>query len=169
MKLCNFTRDMFFCWKQLEKQRRTDQELKKRVLKLEFCLQESRSQIRKLQRVCTYTCVSFPFNKWKRKHDFDFACSASIIVHIHLWPSWPSWIEYMPPYPWASTQDLWQLKLTNQIINAILPCEWSISATAVGHNHVWKMCTTKSNRSLIHAFWKTILFSISGLIFSGTS
>ncbi|KQK07678.1 nuclear envelope-associated protein 2 [Brachypodium distachyon] len=35
---------------QLEKQRRTDQELKKRVLKLEFCLQESRSQIRKLQR-----------------------------------------------------------------------------------------------------------------------
>lgn len=36
---------------QLEKQRRTDQELKKRVLKLEFCLQESRSQIRKLQRV----------------------------------------------------------------------------------------------------------------------
>ncbi|KAE8798362.1 tropomyosin-like [Hordeum vulgare] len=36
---------------QLEKQRRTDQELKKRVLKLEFCLQESRSQIRKLQRM----------------------------------------------------------------------------------------------------------------------
>uniref|UniRef100_N1R138 Uncharacterized protein n=1 Tax=Aegilops tauschii TaxID=37682 RepID=N1R138_AEGTA len=36
---------------QLEKQRRTDQELKKRVLKLEFCLQESRSQIRKLQRL----------------------------------------------------------------------------------------------------------------------
>ncbi|KAB1202054.1 hypothetical protein CJ030_MR8G029133 [Morella rubra] len=35
---------------QLEKQRRTDQELKKRVLKLEFCLQESRSQTRKLQR-----------------------------------------------------------------------------------------------------------------------
>ncbi|EMS68086.1 hypothetical protein TRIUR3_19439 [Triticum urartu] len=35
----------------LEKQRRTDQELKKRVLKLEFCLQESRSQIRKLQRL----------------------------------------------------------------------------------------------------------------------
>lgn len=36
---------------QLEKQRRTDQELKKRVLKLEFCLQEARSQTRKLQRV----------------------------------------------------------------------------------------------------------------------
>ncbi|KAI4367293.1 hypothetical protein MLD38_023048 [Melastoma candidum] len=37
--------------KQLEKQRRADQELKKRVLKLEFCLQEARTQItRKLQR-----------------------------------------------------------------------------------------------------------------------
>ncbi|KAJ1692039.1 hypothetical protein LUZ63_008737 [Rhynchospora breviuscula] len=36
---------------QLEKQRRTDQELKKKILKLEFCLQESRSQIRKLQRI----------------------------------------------------------------------------------------------------------------------
>ncbi|KAJ0253155.1 Nuclear envelope-associated protein 2 [Hirschfeldia incana] len=36
---------------QLEKQRRTDQELKKKVLKLEFCLQEARSQTRKLQRV----------------------------------------------------------------------------------------------------------------------
>ncbi|KAJ4775930.1 hypothetical protein LUZ62_060192 [Rhynchospora pubera] len=36
---------------QLEKQRRTDQELKKKILKLEFCLQESRSQIRKLQRM----------------------------------------------------------------------------------------------------------------------
>lgn len=36
---------------QLEKQRRVDQELKKRVLKLEFCLQESRSQMRKLQRM----------------------------------------------------------------------------------------------------------------------
>ncbi|XP_030551717.1 nuclear envelope-associated protein 2 isoform X1 [Rhodamnia argentea] len=36
---------------QLEKQRRVDQELKKRVLKLEFCLQESRSQTRKLQRM----------------------------------------------------------------------------------------------------------------------
>ncbi|MFQ6650210.1 hypothetical protein Gotur_022176 [Gossypium turneri] len=35
---------------QLEKQRRADQELKKRVLKLEFCLQEARSQTRKLQR-----------------------------------------------------------------------------------------------------------------------
>ncbi|KAE8706423.1 Encodes alpha-helical IF-like protein isoform 2 [Hibiscus syriacus] len=37
--------------KQLEKQRRADQELKKRVLKLEFCLQEARSQTRKLQRM----------------------------------------------------------------------------------------------------------------------
>lgn len=36
---------------QLEKQRRADQDLKKRVLKLEFCLQEARSQTRKLQRV----------------------------------------------------------------------------------------------------------------------
>ncbi|KAF7818017.1 nuclear envelope-associated protein 2-like [Senna tora] len=36
---------------QLEKQRRADQELKKRVLKLEFCLQETRSQTRKLQRM----------------------------------------------------------------------------------------------------------------------
>ncbi|KAG6645833.1 hypothetical protein I3843_08G145300 [Carya illinoinensis] len=36
---------------QLEKQRRADQELKKRVLKLGFCLQEARSQTRKLQRM----------------------------------------------------------------------------------------------------------------------
>lgn len=36
---------------QLEKQRRADQELKKRVLKLEFCLQEARAQTRKLQRM----------------------------------------------------------------------------------------------------------------------
>lgn len=36
---------------QLEKQRHTDQELKKRVLRLEFCLQEARSQTRKLQRM----------------------------------------------------------------------------------------------------------------------
>ncbi|KAI4368239.1 hypothetical protein MLD38_016816 [Melastoma candidum] len=36
---------------QLEKQRRADQELKKRVLKLEFCLQEARAQARKLQRL----------------------------------------------------------------------------------------------------------------------
>lgn len=36
---------------QLEKQQRADQELKKRVLKLEFCLQETRSQTRKLQRI----------------------------------------------------------------------------------------------------------------------
>ncbi|XP_058076706.1 nuclear envelope-associated protein 2-like isoform X2 [Magnolia sinica] len=36
---------------QLEKHRRSDQEIKKRVLKLEFCLQEARSQVRKLQRV----------------------------------------------------------------------------------------------------------------------
>lgn len=35
---------------QLEKHRRTDQDLKKKVLKLEFCVQESRSQMRKLQR-----------------------------------------------------------------------------------------------------------------------
>ncbi|KAF6154946.1 hypothetical protein GIB67_018383 [Kingdonia uniflora] len=35
----------------LEKHRRADQELKKRVLKLEFCLQEARSQTRKLQRM----------------------------------------------------------------------------------------------------------------------
>ncbi|XP_022897444.1 nuclear envelope-associated protein 2-like [Olea europaea var. sylvestris] len=36
---------------QLEKHRRADQELKKKVLKLEFCLQESRAQTRKLQRM----------------------------------------------------------------------------------------------------------------------
>ncbi|GMH07708.1 hypothetical protein Nepgr_009548 [Nepenthes gracilis] len=36
---------------QLEKHRRANQELKKRVLKLEFCLQEARSQTRKLQRM----------------------------------------------------------------------------------------------------------------------
>uniref|UniRef100_A0A6N2KD62 Uncharacterized protein n=1 Tax=Salix viminalis TaxID=40686 RepID=A0A6N2KD62_SALVM len=36
---------------QLEKQRRADQELKKRVLKLEFCLQEARAQTRRLQRM----------------------------------------------------------------------------------------------------------------------
>ncbi|KAK9281042.1 hypothetical protein L1049_003934 [Liquidambar formosana] len=36
---------------QLEKNRRADQELKKRVLKLEFCLQETRTQTRKLQRM----------------------------------------------------------------------------------------------------------------------
>ncbi|XP_071698484.1 nuclear envelope-associated protein 2-like isoform X2 [Rutidosis leptorrhynchoides] len=36
---------------QLEKHRRADQELKKRVLKLEFCLHEARAQTRKLQRV----------------------------------------------------------------------------------------------------------------------
>ncbi|KAJ8752235.1 hypothetical protein K2173_003871 [Erythroxylum novogranatense] len=36
---------------QLEKQRRTDQDLKKRVLKLEFCLHEARAQTRKLQRM----------------------------------------------------------------------------------------------------------------------
>ncbi|XP_057963122.1 nuclear envelope-associated protein 2-like isoform X1 [Malania oleifera] len=51
---------MFFCYsfmsfnpfvEQLEKHRRADQELKKRVLKLEFCLQEARAQTRKLQRM----------------------------------------------------------------------------------------------------------------------
>ncbi|KAJ0980009.1 hypothetical protein J5N97_015483 [Dioscorea zingiberensis] len=36
---------------QLEKHRRADQELKKRIIKLEFCLQEARSQTRKLQRM----------------------------------------------------------------------------------------------------------------------
>ncbi|KAL6514756.1 hypothetical protein OROGR_020335 [Orobanche gracilis] len=36
---------------QLEKHRRADQELKKKVLKMEFCLQEARAQIRKLQRM----------------------------------------------------------------------------------------------------------------------
>ncbi|KAL8171787.1 hypothetical protein V2J09_023591 [Rumex salicifolius] len=36
---------------QLEKHRKADQELKKRVLKLEFCLQEARSQTRKLARM----------------------------------------------------------------------------------------------------------------------
>ncbi|KAI3695025.1 hypothetical protein L1987_78013 [Smallanthus sonchifolius] len=36
---------------QLEKHRRADQDLKKRVLKLEFCLHEARAQTRKLQRM----------------------------------------------------------------------------------------------------------------------
>ncbi|KAG8369026.1 hypothetical protein BUALT_Bualt15G0107400 [Buddleja alternifolia] len=36
---------------QLEKHRRADQELKKKVLKLEFCLQDARAQTRKLQRM----------------------------------------------------------------------------------------------------------------------
>lgn len=36
---------------QLEKHKRADQELKKKVLKLEFCLQETRSQMRKFQRM----------------------------------------------------------------------------------------------------------------------
>ncbi|PIA37942.1 hypothetical protein AQUCO_02900059v1 [Aquilegia coerulea] len=36
---------------QLERHLRTNQELKKRVLKLEFCLEEARSQIRKIQRM----------------------------------------------------------------------------------------------------------------------
>lgn len=36
---------------QLERHRRADQELKKRVLKLEFCLQEAKAHIRKLQRM----------------------------------------------------------------------------------------------------------------------
>lgn len=36
---------------QLEKHRRADQELKKRIMKLEFCLQEARTQTRKLQRM----------------------------------------------------------------------------------------------------------------------
>ncbi|KAL1802156.1 hypothetical protein ACET3Z_030803 [Daucus carota] len=36
---------------QLEKHRRADQELRKRVLKLEFCLQEARAQTRRLQKM----------------------------------------------------------------------------------------------------------------------
>ncbi|KAJ8572752.1 hypothetical protein K7X08_009263 [Anisodus acutangulus] len=36
---------------QLEKHRRADQELKKRIMKLEFCLQEARTQTRKLKRM----------------------------------------------------------------------------------------------------------------------
>lgn len=39
---------------QLVKHRRADQELKKKVLKLEFCLHEARAQTRKLQRVKYY-------------------------------------------------------------------------------------------------------------------
>lgn len=42
------------CFKtQLEKQLHTDQELKKRVLRLDFFMQEARSQTRKLKRVNT--------------------------------------------------------------------------------------------------------------------
>ncbi|XP_038902247.1 nuclear envelope-associated protein 2-like isoform X2 [Benincasa hispida] len=59
VKLKNEIKMMSAHWKlktkelesQLEKQRRADQELKKRVLKLEFCLQEARTQTRKLQRI----------------------------------------------------------------------------------------------------------------------
>ncbi|XP_059313373.1 nuclear envelope-associated protein 2-like [Lycium ferocissimum] len=36
---------------QLEKHRRADQELKKRIMKLEFCLQDARTQTRKLHRM----------------------------------------------------------------------------------------------------------------------
>ncbi|KAG7596421.1 hypothetical protein ISN44_As06g008820 [Arabidopsis suecica] len=36
---------------QVENQRRIDQELKKKVLKLEFCLRETRIQTRKLQKM----------------------------------------------------------------------------------------------------------------------
>ncbi|KAE9446705.1 hypothetical protein C3L33_21392, partial [Rhododendron williamsianum] len=58
-KLRDETRIMSAHWKikteelesQLEKQRRADQELKKRVMKLEFCLQEARAQTRKLHRM----------------------------------------------------------------------------------------------------------------------
>ncbi|GMG99808.1 hypothetical protein Nepgr_001648 [Nepenthes gracilis] len=58
-KLKDEIRISSFHWKQktkemeaqIEKHRRADQELKKRVLKMEFCLQEARSQTRKLQRV----------------------------------------------------------------------------------------------------------------------
>lgn len=64
---------------QLEKQKRTDQELKKRILKLEFCLQESRSQIRKLQRVCSYLSLSLDTS--------NMMFSSSIAVHAHLWLS----------------------------------------------------------------------------------
>ncbi|KAG6534709.1 nuclear envelope-associated protein 2-like [Zingiber officinale] len=36
---------------QLEQQRRNDQELKKRIMKLEFCLQEARTQMKKFQKM----------------------------------------------------------------------------------------------------------------------
>jgi hypothetical protein len=39
---------------QLKKQGRTVQELKRRVLKLEFCLEESWSRVRKLHRIETF-------------------------------------------------------------------------------------------------------------------
>ncbi|GFP87966.1 hypothetical protein PHJA_000940300 [Phtheirospermum japonicum] len=59
VKLRDEIRIMSIHWKlktkelesQLEKHRRADQELKKKVLKLEFCLQEARAQTRKLQRM----------------------------------------------------------------------------------------------------------------------
>lgn len=58
-KLRDETRIMSAHWKlkteelesQLEKHKRADQDLKKRVLKLEFCLQEARAQTRKLHRM----------------------------------------------------------------------------------------------------------------------
>ena len=51
-----FNDPFIYFMEQLEKQRRADQELKKRVLKLEFCLQEARAQTRKLQRVMLISC-----------------------------------------------------------------------------------------------------------------
>lgn len=50
-----------FVGKQIEKHRRADQELKKRIVKLEFCLQEARSQTRKLQRVIYHIIIFFFF------------------------------------------------------------------------------------------------------------
>ncbi|MBA0602761.1 hypothetical protein Gorai_002930 [Gossypium raimondii] len=50
-KLKDEIRIMSAHWKLKTKELRADQELKKRVLKLEFCLQEARSQTRKLQRM----------------------------------------------------------------------------------------------------------------------
>lgn len=46
-----FLMNLYLFSGQLEKHRRADQELKKRIMKLEFCLQEARTQTRKLQRV----------------------------------------------------------------------------------------------------------------------
>lgn len=47
---------------QLQKQRKADQELKRRVLKLEFCLQDARSQNQKLQRVHIFS-IRFTRNR----------------------------------------------------------------------------------------------------------
>lgn len=62
---------VFIFW-QLEKHQRTDQGLKKGVLKLEFFLQESQSQMRKLKRVCSF---------WFHKDISFISCYSCLIAY----------------------------------------------------------------------------------------